>query len=822
MSDLFYLPPGTIPPMVMPFDTTATLPLALITVSSPTFNETKLYDVAYFDLRNRLQGISGVIAPAVYGGKLRRILAYVDRDKLEARDLSPMDVVRTLRSFSTLIPTGDAKFGDLDYQILTNGMPERVEEMNSFPIKIDSQGAPVLIQDVGEVEDTHAIQTNIVRISAPPDMRARRQVYVPIYRQPGANTIAVVDAIRAELPTILKRLPAGIRLDVAMDQSFYARQAIRNLTDEAIIGALLAALLILLFLAEWRATLIVSFAIPLSILAAFIGLYFTGESINAMTLGGLALAVGRLVDDAVVVLENTDRYLREGMAPAQAALEAAGEVAMPVAVATITTIVIFFPVVFLTGIGKFLFTPLALAVAFAIGGSYFVAMLLLPVFCAKFLGPRTSANQGRGGGRLDKFAERFDRHFEALRNRYKRSLAWALDHKTVVLGTCASLLAFAIVLSSFVGRELFPSVDAGQLTIQIHTPSGTRVERSEQYVAQIEEEIRRVIPKHDLRMVVSNIGVLLDWPAAYTPNAGPQDAFIDIQLTDDRFQSSQEYESMLRKRLPDKFPTIEFSVHSGGIVTAALNQGLPSPIDVQVIGNSLEQAAKIASEVQSLIIGVPRAVDVRIKQKLDYPAIKLDIDRTKAAYLGLTPVQVVQNVVTALNSSVNFEPAFWIDEKNGNHYFLGAQYPEADIVSLDTLKNVPITAAGGSALAFSPVPSRGEPVQRSQDHEFVPISLNRDGKRFSLLRNLATFSPTVAPTEIAHLNISIVWSMCLRMWPGATQAGSRPISNSGFIPSVQRCPRATPSRFAAKSRACANRLAIFHLRWCLPRSSFTS
>src|SRR3989454_3209369 len=394
MSDLFYLPPGTIPPMVMPFDPTATVPLALIAVSSPELDETRLYDVAYFDLRNRLQGIPGVIAPAIYGGKLRRILAYVDPRKLEARGLSPMDVVQTLRSFSTLIPTGTAKLGDVDYQVITNGMPARVEEMNAFPIRIED-GAPVLIRDVGEVRDAHQIQTNIVRISAPPDMAGKRQVYIPIYRQPGANTIAVVDAVRGAFASILERLPKGIRLDVVMDQSVYVRRAIRSLVDEGVLGAGLAAVMILGFIGDLRSTLVTVLAIPLSILAAFIGLYFTGNSINAMTLGGLALAVGRLVDDAIVVVENTHRHLGEGKPAAGAALEAAGEVSMPVLAATLTTIIVFFPVVFLTGIGRFLFAPLALAVAFSIGASYLVAMTVVPVYCARFLGARAP---GRGAG----------------------------------------------------------------------------------------------------------------------------------------------------------------------------------------------------------------------------------------------------------------------------------------------------------------------------------------------------------------------------------------------------------------------------------------
>ncbi|MGH7781572.1 MAG: efflux RND transporter permease subunit [Candidatus Binataceae bacterium] len=754
MSDLFYLPPGTIPPMVMPFDPTATLPLALITVSSPVFNETKLYDVAYFDLRNRLQGISGVVVPAVYGGKLRRILAYVDRDKLQARDLSPMDVVRTLKQFSTLIPTGDAKFGNLDYQILTNGIPERVSEMNDFPIKIDRSGAPVLIRDVGEVEDTHAIQTNIVRISAPPDMRAKRQVYIPVYRQPGANTIAVVDAIRAALPQILTRLPKGINLSVVMDQSFYVREAIRNLSDEAVIGAVLAALVMFVFIAEWRSTIMVAFAIPLSILAALIGLYFTGNSINAMTLGGLALAVGRLIDDAIIVIENTHRYLDQGTPPAQAAMEAAGEVAMPVFAATISTIVIFFPVVFLTGIGKFLFTPLAVAVAFAIAASYLVAMTVVPVFSAHFLTARLP-ERGREprSGFLSSPTASFETWFEHLRQRYEVWVRAVIRHSRLVVACSVVAFVAALFLSRFVGRELFPDIDAGQLTIQMHARSGLRIERTEQLVARVEDAIKHTIPKHDLHMVISNIGVLLDWPAAYTPNAGPQDAFLDIQLTDNRWRTSQDYVPILRRALNREFPGAEFSFYAGGLVTAALNGGLPSPIDIQVTGNSLGVDNSIAQKIRGIAAAVPGAADARIEQHLDYPAIDVKVDRTKAAYLGLTPKQVVENVVTAFNSSINFDPAFWIDPNNGNHYFMGAQYFENAIKSVNTLKDIPITAQDGVPLL--PFPPRGSAPPPSLDHTTKPDSSSGTG-RLSLLENLATFTHTTAPSEVEHLNISRV------------------------------------------------------------------
>jgi multidrug efflux pump subunit AcrB len=734
MSDLFYLPPGTIPPMVMPFDPTASLPLALITVSSPTFDETKLYDVAYFDLRNRLQGIPGVIAPAVYGGKLRRILAYVDQDRLQARGLAPMDVVAALKQFSTLIPTGSAKLGEIDYQVITNGMPARVEEMNDFPIKIQN-GAPVFIRDVGGVRDSHQIQTNVVRIGTAPDFAGKRQVYIPIYRQPGSNTIQIVDGIRAALGSILARLPEGIRLDVVMDQSVYVRQAIRSLVNEGLLGGLLAAVMILLFLGSLRSTLVITLAIPLSILAAFIGLYFTGNSINAMVLGGLALAVGRLVDDAIVVLENTVRHLEMGKPPSRAALDGAAEVAMPVLVATVTTIVVLFPVVFLTGIGKFLFTPLALAVSFSIGASYLVAMTVVPSYCARFLGP---AGVGESAGGV---LARFERALSALGATYRRALTTALQRPWLTLGVAGGLLTAALATSPLIGTELFPQADAGQLSIRMRAASGTRIERTEELTAEVERVVRETIPADELAMVITNIGVLNDWPAAYTPNAGPQDAFFEVQLTTERTMAAQAYARRLRDRLAAAMPDTEFSFHTGGLVSAALNFGLPSPIDVQASGNNLGVAHGIAERVRSAIADVPGAVDVRIQQRQDYPAIAIDVDRVRAAHLGLTPKAVVQNVVTSLNSSINFDPAFWVDESNGNHYFLGVQYDERTIDSLATLENIPISTGTNNVLDTHPAAANG---------------VAAPGAHSALLTNLATFKRTTAPTEVNHLNISRV------------------------------------------------------------------
>jgi len=717
MSDLFYLPPGTIPPMVMPFDPTASIPLALLSVSSPTFDETQLYDVAYFDLRNRLQGITGVIAPAVYGGKLRRILAYVDRDKLEARSLAPMDVVKALRAYNLMIPTGDAKLGDTDYQIVSNGMVPKVDDLNDIPVKVD-KGAPVFVRDVAHAEDTSQIQTNIVRVNG------KRQVYIPIYRQPGANTIQIIEGLKDAIKNILSRLPKGINLDIVFDQSVYVRTAIRSLIDEGLLGALLAAGMILIFLGSFRSTLIISLSIPLSILAALTGLYYAGDSINAMTLGGLALAVGRLVDDAIVVLENTFRHLQIGKSSRQAALEATGEVAMPVLVATATTIVVLFPITFLTGIGKFLFTPLAKSVTFAMATSYFMSMMLIPIYCARFFRPaaaeaQASANSAHTGGWGP-----FERFYRRLIAVYESMLRRAIAHQAPVLVAVLLLFLGSLGLFPLIGKELFPQVDAGQFTVLVRATSGTRVERTEGLIAQVEEAIRKDIPKEDLQMLISNIGVLLDWPAAYTPNSGPQDAFVLVQLTPHHRKSSFDHVNVLRSHLPQAFPGTEFTFDTGGLVTAALNFGLPSPIDIQIEGNKLDVAHDIAEKIKAIAERVPGTADVRIKQKLDYPQIALDVDRVKSACLGLTQTDVVKNVVTALNSSINFDPAFWIDSSNGNHYFVGAQYREKDISTLDTLKNIPITPTNG-----------GSPT---------------------LLRNLANFSLQLAPAEVDHLNITRV------------------------------------------------------------------
>ncbi len=722
MSDLFYLPPGTIPPMVMPFDPTASVPLCLVAVSSDSLDEKTLYDVAYFELRNRLQSIQGVVAPAVYGGVLRRILAYVDRAALEARNLSPMDVVSALRAQNVFIPTGDAKFGDLNYQIISNAMAEHVEQLNDIPIRTEGETV-VFMRDVAAVEDSHEIQSNVVRING------RRQVYIPVYRQPGANTIAIVDEIRHQLDRILQRLrelnPANqdLVLSLVMDQSVTVRKSIRALQIEALLGALLAGAVVLLFLRSVRATIVAVIALPLSFLVAFGGLYWTGDTINSMTLGGLALAVGIILDQSIVVLENVVRHLELGKSRMQAALDGTREVAVPVLVAVITFGVVFFPVVFLTGVARYLFTPLALAVVFAIGASYLVAVFVVPSVCARLL--RVKAGGTAHGGPHPAVSRFFDRVLPPL-----------LRARWAVLGVSVLAAAGAAWMLMAGGRELFPPVDSGQFTIYARLPSGTRIERTESVIAEVErvliEEIgrpdpawpeREQHPDSDLRLVISNAGVLNDWPAAYTPNDGPMDAFMLVQLKGKKgMPATFEYVERLRARLGREFPGTDFAFDTGGMLTAALNFGLPSPIDVRIQGGDLHTLQEIARTARQNAAEVPGATDVRIAQRLDYPQLDVEVDRVKAAQLGLTQEDVIKNVVTALNSSIGFNPAFWIDERNGNHYFIGAQYREDDITSLETLLDVPITGKGSVR----------------------PVSL----------RNLVTVGRKTGPASVSHVNIT--------------------------------------------------------------------
>lgn len=727
MSDLYYLPPGTVPPMVMLFDPSAPMPTALLAASSDVLDEKESYDLAYFNVRNMLSGSPGVIAPAVFGGKLRRIYVYLDRIKLQAYGLSLMDVQAAIKRNNLMIPTGNAKIGDIDYMIDMENMVHAVDELNHIVVKVHN-GRPVYVNDVGEVQDTAAIQTNVVRISRAPSWESKRQVYIPIFRRPGSNTIEVVEGVKERIPEFLKRLPvkegrqdSGLNLDVVADQSVFVRNAISSLTWEGILGAVLASLMVLIFIGSVRSTVIIALTIPLSVLVAVIGLYFTGNTLNAMTLGGLALVMGRLVDDPIVDIENTFRHLDMGKSPRQAALDSAMEIAMPVLVATITTVVVFFPVVFLFGMGKYLFTPLAISVAFAMFASYLLSRTLSPAYCAYFLKPH------RPGEKRFWLVLLCDAGFELVQNAYTALLRGAMRARWLVVFGSLGLLAASLFLYPLLGQELFPVTDASQIVINVRAPAGTRIERTEQLTRQVEKVIQSIIPDHDRQMIVTDIGVLYDWPAGYTANSGPMDSTMLIQLVDarDRSTSSQEYAERLRNALNKEFAGVEFAFNTGGMVAAALNFGLPAPINIQIEGRDMQVQYGIAQEIKDMIQREVRgAVDVRIQETIDYPTIKLNPDRTKMAYSGIDHEDTVKNLMSMLNSSTSFDPAFWLDPKTGNHYFVGVTYKEQDISSVDSLMAVPVSSEKTSM----PVQLQdlvGKPVMTASAVEVNHVALTR-------------------------------------------------------------------------------------------------
>ncbi len=716
MSDLYYLPPGTVPPMVMPYDPTATTPLALLAVSSDSLTEKELYDIAYFDLRNLLGSVKGIIAPAVYGGKLRRIFMYVYPDKLQAYNLSQTDIIDAVQKNNVMIPTGDINIGDMNYSVNANGMLPKVDDFNNIVIKMGKDGSLIFLKDIGYAKDASAIQTNVVHING------KRQVYIPIYKRTGANTIAAVEAVKGKLVELKERLPKSVNLDVILDQSTYVRHSINGLMKEGIIGLVLVSLALLLFLGNFRAMFIVVISIPLAVMFAFIGLFFTGDTINVMTLGGIALAIGLLVDGSIVVLENIEKHLKLGKAPAVAAYEGAKEVALPVLVTTITIIIVFFPVIFLTGISKYLFTPLAIVVSLTMIGSYVFSMTLVPIMAAALF-KHNIVETEEGELKHAKISfQGFQKWFHRITEAYANSMDKVLRYRWWVLGSVAVLFVVSMFGFTKIGTELFPQMDVGQISMDVRMESGTRLEKSEKTITEIEHFLKEEIGE-DVNLIVSNMGVLNDWPAAYTTNSGTQDATIAVQLKEGHETKTSDYVQSLRPKLKEKFPGVQFIFNTGGIVTSALNFGLPSPIDVQIIGNDLHKAHEIAVKVRDIVQNIEGTEDVRIHQRYDHPEIKVDIDRTKAAQLGINADDVVKNIVSALNSSVNFKPSFWIDEKNGNHYFVGVTYPEIELDNPQSVENISLTGTNG---------------------------------KVTQLKNIAKTSLTSAPIEINHLNLQRV------------------------------------------------------------------
>ena len=692
MSDMYYQPPGTLPPMVQPFDPTASKPLMLLTVSSDVKSGKELYDIAYYNLRQMLSGVPGIVAPAAYGGSKRRIHIYVDPSKLEALGISQTQVNKAIQDNTTMIPSGIAKIGLINYAIDAKGMIINVEDFNDILIT-HKNGKPIYIKDVGYASDASVIQTNIARVDG------KEQVYLPIFKRPGANTIESVEGVKNALPQLKERMPDDVNLNVIFDQSSYVRNAISGLTNAGLGGLILVIIVLILFLGSFRSALIVSISLPLSVLFAFIILYTTGQAVNSITLGGIALVLGLLVDNSIVVLENIDRHLQMNKSSWQASFDATTEVATPVLTSTLVIIVVFFPVIFLTGMAKFLFSPLAITVAGAMLGSYIFSLTLVPLAAAYLFKNKLPKTNDKAKKSAFKFFQYFINYLKKV---YTKSLLTALNFKWGVLLMVTILFAFSLfVMKNKLGYELFPQSDVGQMEIQVRMESGTPLKTTEETIVAMEQIVRNELGE-DLEQIISNIGVFYDLPAAYTPNSGTQDAFIGVQLKKNHKISTFKLASKLRKKMLTEFPGVEISFNTGGLITAALNDGKPAPIDVQIVGNKLEMLREIAERLKDTIADISSTRDVRVLQRIDQPTKDIDIDRIKASELGVKPVDAIKNIVSTLNSSATFDKAFWIDERNGNHYYVGVTYPEYLIDDEHVLENVNVT----SSTHDKPIPFR--------------------------------------------------------------------------------------------------------------------
>jgi hydrophobic/amphiphilic exporter-1 (mainly G- bacteria), HAE1 family len=687
MADLRRLPQGTLPPVVMKVDASS-LPVCLLTVSGEGLNETQLHDYLQFQIRNQVAGVPGATVPPPYGGRYRQIMVYVDPLKLQAYQLSPMDVVRATDATNLILPAGDVRIGPLDYSIYTNAQVADANALNEIPLKTEGTKS-VFLSDVGQAVDGAALQYNIVRVDG------QKSVYVPILKQGGdTNTIAVVNGIKATLPR-LRDIPSQLKTHVVFDQSIIVKQAISTVMKEGGVGLLLTAIMILIFLGNFRATLAVFLSIPLSLMVAFSVLHFGGGTINSMVLSGLALAFSRLIDDSVIVLENIYRHIEEGEDPASAAEKGTNEVAFAVLAIMLVAVVVFFPVTLLVGVSKYLFSALALGVVIALFASYFVAVSVVPLYCANFL-KAIHYHAGDANGSVswgERFHLRFNVKFAQALELYDRWVTKALDNPRAVLAGFAILFLLSFALFPWMGVSFFPRTDAGQFVINVKTPTGTRIEMTDQEVKRVEDIVRQVVPASDLETVVSNTGVMADLSALFTPNSGMHTAFVQVGLKTGHHTSSFEYMARVRKRLDAEMPQLRTYFQSGGLVESVLNQGVPAPIDIQVSGMDLKTDDRIAQEIASKVRARPGISDVYIPQDMDYPALQVNVNRARASELGLNPQEVVDNIITALTSDAMIAPSYWVDPKNGNNYFVTVQYPENQVKSIEDLKAMPLRAA---------------------------------------------------------------------------------------------------------------------------------
>jgi multidrug efflux pump subunit AcrB len=822
------LPPGMQPPSIFTYDASS-VPVGNLVISSPSRSDRDLLDLADHEIRDALANIPGLAAAPVFGGVFRQIQVYVNPAALQGMKLSPNDVARIINSQSQVIPTGELRVGPQTYYVSSNSLAKKPRDFEKFPLLTEGRKV-VTVKDVADVVDGARWRTNTVQVDG------RRAVYMPLLRQAGASAVRVVDNVKRALPELTRRgkVPEDVRVEVTFDQSQYVRDALANLRLEGVLGGVLASLVVLLFLGSLRSTWIVALSIPLSILAAFLGLYFTGHTLNIMTLGGLALILGRVIDDSIVDVENTVRHLGMGKPPLEAARDSAAEIALPVLMATVTTMIVFFPLVFMGGVGKYLFTPLAVSASLALAASYLISRTVSPLYCSKYLRPHGEPERfpawlflpaalvgivglglpavmalaprlferiglpwlaevaawpvmhlptwgqqvfvavGAIGALLalvavlHRLAPGFNRVFERFTNGYERAVRFCLHRREAVVFVVLACLLPAAWCFFNTGQELFPEVDAGEFTVHLRFKGGPKVEKTEEYVENIQNVIRvgytskervpdnlppeqvqalldegyaieggfktkkmpPIVPDEDLELILSNIGLSSRWSAIYTPNNGPHSAFIRVQLRSGfagRTTPASVYVARLREALEELYPGEDFFFETGGMMRRILNGGAVAPIEVQVHGRDDLARRTAARLLDRRIARIPQVSDTYMPQGMDLPQYRIDVDRIKAARLQLTETDVIRNVISALMSSAQIAPNLWIEPSSGNPYVIGVQYPEHAVTSKQTLEDIPLS------------PERG-----------------RTGVRVPQLREVADVHRTQAPVEIFHQNIERV------------------------------------------------------------------
>jgi multidrug efflux pump subunit AcrB len=717
------MPPGAVPPFIIQYNASS-VPIIQLGLSSAVLSEAQLYDYGIYRVRQQIAPIQGITLPLPYGGKPRQIMVDLDPQALLARSISAADVSNAINLQNLTLPSGTVKLGAREYRVSLNSSPEAVAALNDLPVKYVN-GTVVYVRDVAHVRDGFAVQTNVVR------QDGRRSVLLTVIKKGGASTLSIVRQLKDLLPTIRASAPAGLEIKELFDQSLFVRAAIMGVLVEGAIAASLTGLMILLFLGSWRSTLVVVTSIPLSILTSVAILSALGQTLNVMTLGGLALAVGILVDDATVEIENIHRNLGLGTRLVQAILDGAQQIATPAFVSTLSICIVFVPVVFLTGPAKYLFTPLAMAVVFAMLASYLLSRTIVPTL-VRYLLATESHDRGAAPaapGLFGRLHEAFQRRFERLRAAYVRTLETALARRGRVVAVFALLVLSGLVLLPFVGRDFFPTVDTGQFRLHVRAPAGTRIEETEQVFADVEAAIRRMIPKEEIQLVIDNIGQPQPINLGFTDSVtiGPADGEILVSLNPQRHQPTERWMKLLRERLPREFPGVTFFFQPADIVSQILNFGLPAPIDVQVTGFNQRATHDVAVELAARLARIPGAVDVHLDQVVNSPNLQVNVDRTRAAELGLTQRDVANSLLVSLSSSAVVSPNYWSDPRSGINYVVAVQTPQNRVDSVNTLLNTALTTG------------RPGPPQ--------------------LLGNLATLQRRDVPAVISHSNVQPVFDV---------------------------------------------------------------